>query len=165
MENENKISTKGYPWNKESLVVTRKIVWKCPTNIHKKWVSLDGKVTIINDLWYIDVGYKFDSCTWVESGRADKTPDLPVKSLTDQPVHVLWFGALIHDIGYDNLGDNTFPFKRYEMDVFFYCIISEVEEFDIPTLYYYGVRVFGGIFAFVGGVQRTWKSIWGFFKK
>lgn len=139
------ITLKNYPWNPEKLELIRDYIVTCPKNIKKSWSSKDGTLDIVNDKWTIKAGFQFDDCTWVPSGSIDNTPNLPVISLTNQPIYILWKAAICHDMGYNNLTDSTFPFIRKDIDNFFYVEIKKTN-FKYPKIYYYGVRLFGGIF-------------------
>ena len=140
-----KFSTAGYPWNPEKIRLIRDVTWICPVNINKTWKSKDGYLIIEDNKWTFKEGYQYDDCTWVPSGDIDKTPNLPVISLTNQPIYILWKAAGCHDIGYDNLKDPTFPFVRKDIDNFFYIEACKTN-FKHPKMYYYGVRIFGRFF-------------------
>jgi hypothetical protein len=140
-KNNNIIKVKGWAWNPENLQLIRDYVWTCPVSIHGKWESEDGFIKIIDDKWYFNEGFSYNACTWVPSGGADKTPDLPVISLNKNPVPLLWLATLIHDGGYTHMVEDDFPFDRSEIDYFFF-FIAKSTTFRCPYLYYLGVSLY-----------------------
>jgi hypothetical protein len=145
----NNVFIKNFPWNTERLQFIKDYEIISPFNIHSVWNSKDGMLTIINDKWIIKKGYQYDDCTWVPSGDIDNTPNLPVISLTNQPIYILWRASGCHDIGYDNLDDPTFPFVKKDIDLFFYIECCKTN-FKYYKEYYYGVIILGGPFHYIG---------------
>lgn len=141
--------TKGWFWNPEKLIVTRQYSWICPKTIVGRWESKNGFLTIVGSRWTVNVGYTFNNCTGVPSGDVDLSPDLPVKSLTSQPVYDLWRASIWHDLSYENLDDPTFPFTRKEVDSYFVQNM-QLLQYSHAKLYYYGVRYLGGIVHWIG---------------
>ena len=155
-------SRRGWIWSSEKLKLTRDVHWICPINIgNRTWTSKDGYLVITGDLWTFKKDYEWNGATGVPSGEADKSPDLPVISLTNKPVPILWMATLVHDVGCDeSTNDPTFPFKRFMIDYFFYEL-SKIANFRWSLLYYIGVRVLGKPLSFLtkilGKLKRLWK--------
>ena len=143
---------RGWPWDKEKLALTDTVTWSSGKPVNKEWVSPDGKVTIKeNGDFVILKTLKWDNATGVPSGRCltkEEWNEVPVKSLTDDCVTILWKATLIHDIccKYACSGLH-FPYSRGDGDHFFLKLCKEAG-FNKTKLYYRAVRLFGKIITF-----------------
>lgn len=134
---------KGFIWAKEKIITTEPIVWHCPIDIGRLWRSKDGRLVIDRNVWYIVTGFKYDGCSNVSSGPKYPKPELlPVKSLTEQPIGILWFACLIHDIGYKYLIEDDFPFNKDQVDKFLELLCRQAR-WKYSKLYYIGVSILG----------------------
>ena len=88
---------------------------------------------IINGIWYIPQGWIWDGTTGVPDGPED--PNKPGYPIT-------WKASLIHDIGCKYWYYKCFPYKRGQIDKFFFYLLGEVN-FEFKRLYYVGVHAYG----------------------
>jgi hypothetical protein len=103
------------------------------------WESDEFPWLIIDDgHWFISCGVCWDGATGVPDG-----PEDPNK----KGFPISWLATLIHDIGYLMLqADEDFPYSRKQIDLFFKQLLKEAR-FKLYNLYYFGVRVFGGLWS------------------
>ncbi len=154
MSESEEVKELQYFWRKpEKLRLTKEVVWMCPRPYFGKWVSKDGFLTIIGSRWTFKPGFTWNGCTGVTSGPPVTDTDLPVESLTDQPVYELWFASMIHDSVYRYLLEEKYPFDKNDGDRWFKMICKEAN-WKWAKVYYYGVTVLG----WIGIVPRYIKS-------
>jgi len=154
-----KPAPKGFPWAKEKIVLTANIEWECPVEAPEAWTSKDGMLRIEGSKWYFKAGIKYDGCSGVSSGPAvDPSVELPVKSLTDQPIGILWFACLIHDLCYRYLGEEGFPFSKENGDWFLKYLCKKAQ-WRYSKLYYIGVTILGWPAAIKHYLKNLWDSL------
>lgn len=153
----NTFNKKGWVWSPEKLRLTREVSWVCPVSINGTWTSKSGYLSITGNIWTFKNGYQWNGATGVPSGNADTTPDLPVISLTDKPVPILWKATLIHDAGCQGTDEKSFPFTRFMVDCFFYDECRKAH-FTWSMVYYCGVRILGKPLNIIMNIWRNIKS-------
>ena len=83
------------------------------------WHSPDGWLTIIDGLWIIRSGYKWDGCTDVSDFKHD------LDLITKKPK--TYYPSLCHDIGYRYLDicPESFPYNKFKIDFFFFRLLRK----------------------------------------
>ena len=142
-----------FKWSKESqLTVTKDLEFDLrDIRVCNKFITADGIVSIDTmGILRIMKGWSLDRFTNVPDGalrRDDCTDDIPLIS-EDGWVPILWRACITHDAMYKILGEcanrAVYPFSRKDADKtlrkYMYrngCILR-------GTIYYIGVRMFGG---------------------
>lgn len=142
----SEVYVKNWFWNPIVLILDDDFVWDSGDGSINNWKSEDGWARIENGVWYVKRGFKWDGCSGVPDFSDD--PDKPGFPKT-------WKASLIHDVGcqYSNT-DKSFPYKRHQVDKFFYRLLKEIN-CKTATLYYYGVSVFGFIKKIIPTIRYT----------
>jgi len=141
---------KGWFWDEIKLELTQDVIWDSGKR-GVNWKSLDGVLTIVDGVWTIKGGYKWDGMTGAADGPFIDPPqaDIPVLS-SKILVPITWLASLIHDVGYEYLDSKGFPYTRLEIDNFLRKLLREIHFY--PQLYWRGVRILGGIWHWVRGI-------------
>lgn len=148
------LTNKGFIWSREKILVISDINWTCPKYIKGTWTSKDGQLIIKGNQWYIRKGTEYDGCSNVSSGPSVKEDEfIPVKSLTDKKIGILWLACLIHDVGYRNLLDDSFPFTKSEIDSYL-KMLCESAQWKYSKLYYCGAKILGWFAIFKRYIQK-----------
>ncbi len=109
------------------------------------WNSPDGWLAIIDGLWIIRAGYKWDGCTDVLDFKSDLDPE------TQKPK--TYYPSLCHDVGYRYLDvcPKSFPYNKFKIDFFFFRLLKKFK-FRFSKLYFAGVLIFGRFYI---GIYET----------
>jgi hypothetical protein len=110
------------------------------------WDAGDQDWFYINDgYWIVQAGTIWDGATAVwDGGEHPNKPGFPL----------LWCSSLIHDLGYVFMLEDGFPYTKKEIDKIFMRLM-EAEGFKFSLIYYYGVRIFGGIWNTLADCYRN----------
>lgn len=104
------------------------------------WLSID-----VAGRWHVRAGYAWDGCSpkfrlpW---GWLIGVPDGDVTSAGYQKAYI---PSLAHDIGYQFLDAQQFPYSREKVDEIFHMLLV-ARGFYNARLYYWAVRFLGGVF-------------------
>ena len=133
MEDSEGVETKGLPWNKSDFTLGNDYA-VFSGHGGRNWTASDGWLKIVNGIWTIKKGYRFDGTSNVPDGDIDPITKLPRT----------YFASLVHDVGYHYLRTcpESFPYSKAEMDLFLYRQLKAAK-FRWALLYYLGVVCFG----------------------
>lgn len=112
-------------------------------------IERDGRIRVLK-------GYAWDGCT-PKICLLDivlGVPDGVVDSDTKKPK--TYYASLIHDALYQFLKDGV-PYSRYQADLFFLNLMAETR-FRWRHVYFIAVRIFGGLFGWIGRLLRKHKG-------
>ncbi len=132
-----------------------------PTNVptgHEfdlKFHDQDGtlRLTITpSGLMIIHKGYAWDGCSPkfrignLYLGTWDGTLDDIMGRDTSKPR--CYYPSCVHDVGYQFMHHQDFPYRRDQLDVFFLDLM-EFYDFKLRVPYYLAVRTFGGVYNYI----------------
>lgn len=137
---------KNWFWDPIVLILDEDIAWDSGKR-GVNFTSTDGFLKIIDGIWWIKKGYKWNGCTGVDDGPPD-----PNKK--NYPI--TWKASLIHDLGCGYSDDPSFPYKRREIDNYFRILLEEIN-FKFSDLYWHGVVFFS---KYIHPIQTLFKKIW-----
>lgn len=137
------MNIKNWFWDPITLALIETIVWDSGKR-DVNWESKDRLLVITNGFWHIKVGYEWDGTSGVPDGPFI-TDHLPPVYTIDNKVPITWKASLIHDIGYEYMDEEDFPYTRKEIDNYFRILLEECG-FKYSKLYWWGVRTLGAIY-------------------
>lgn len=140
--NNNDYTQLGFIWDPTSLELLEDLVWDSKKK-NANYTSSDGQLNIVDGVWTIKKGFKWNGCTAVPDGDAIPSSEkIPVKSNLGY-VPITYIASCIHDIGYLNLSNGNFPYTKEDIDNYFQDELKKAK-FKYAETYYWGVVVFGG---------------------
>lgn len=123
--------------------------WQLSQPFDSQWlhISTNGVVTVKAN----DTGYAWDGCSpkvsllnlWVVG-----TPDGHINYRTMKPY--TYYASLVHDALYQYL--DSIPVTKHEVDTLFLHMLGD---FQLRYVYYWAVRLFGGMWVKQHGVSDT----------
>ena len=134
-------TVKNWVWDDAKYELTEDLYWDSGKK-DANYESPDGYLIIKDGIWRIKKGFKWNGTSGVPDGPAiEDTEVVPVKSLSGHPIPKTWRASLVHDCGCTYVYLKGFPYKRKDLDKFFYEELKKID-FSKAELYYYGVRLF-----------------------
>jgi hypothetical protein len=113
------------------LILNVDCVWNSYDRLKNFKAPDDSGFKIVDGVWFIPKGTKWDGTTGVPDGIDD--PNKPGFPIT-------WQASLIHDIGCRYWYYKSFPYKRSQLDKYFFKLLEDVN-FNLSWLYFIGVRI------------------------
>lgn len=148
----SEIRNQNWVWNPIELTLTSDLSWLSGVKSKNDWISRDGVLSIsANGLITVKQGFKWNGTTAVPDGEyLQEGATVPVIS-SFKRVPTTWKASLIHDVCYKYVNEPNFPYNRQTLDQFLRRLLENVN-FRFSNLYWWGVRIFGGIITYFNNI-------------
>jgi len=134
------------------LILDENIVWDSGRRGINWYPSDDDEAigfVIENGYWYISKGWSWDGATMAPEG-----PEDPLK----EGYPLIWLATLGHDLGIYFLNEeDDFPYSKADVDRAFFSIMLKRNS-KLSYIYYWAVRIFGGLFHIFSKTFRKHKE-------
>lgn len=147
-KNSPRVNIKNWPWNPSNYTLQEDYVYipQKVLQLERDFECKEGKI-LKNGTIIIYKGFTWNGVTGWSEGELDHTLNKPKT----------YYATCVHDFGYKYIQEKDFPYKKEDIDYFFYVIMLQYK-FKYAELYYWAVKVFGKWAIHLGTIILLYKA-------